>query len=273
MKNKTDVRALTECAIMVAFATVLSLIKLTELPYGGSITLASMLPVVVVSYRHGMKWGVGTALVTSLLQMLLGLNNFSYFTSWYSIVALAIFDYILAFTAYGLSGIFRKIVKKQNISLLLGAFSAALVRYVCHVISGATIWAGLSIPDSAALIYSIGYNATYMIPDTLILCLVSVYVGSVIDFRARTPVRVRADSISKLDLALAASSGGVLLGALIFDTVTVFKELQDGDGNFIVEGLSSVNWSAVGIVSGICILISIALFITLIMRSKIPLTK
>ncbi len=266
--KRTNTLALTECAVMVALATVLSLFKLAELPYSGSITLASMLPIVVVSYRHGLKWGLGTSSVASLLQMLLGLGNFSYFTTWYSILVLALCDYILAFSAYGLSGIFKRLIKKQNAALVLGAFTAAVIRFICHVISGATIWAGLSIPDTAALIYSLSYNATYMIPDTVILCLVAWYIGSVIDFRAKVPTRVKTLPVGTLDLSLALSAGFITLGALIFDTVAVFSKLQDEEGNFIIEGLRNVNWLSVGIVSLVCLLISAALMLAVYLRNK-----
>ena len=177
LMKKTNLKALTECSIMVALSAVLSIVPLFEMPYGGSITLASMLPVVMIAYRYGVREGMMTASAASLIQMLLGMKNFSYFTSWQSIVALAIFDYVLAFCAFGLSGIFKKGGRTQGVALVSGAALASVIRYICHVISGATIWAGLSIPTEAALVYSLSYNATYMIPETVILVLSSVYVA------------------------------------------------------------------------------------------------
>ena len=155
---KKNVRAMTECSIMIALSTVLSLIKLAELPYGGSVTIASMLPIAIAVFRHGGAWGFATALVNAFIQMLLGLNNFSYFTTWQSILALAIFDYVLAFAVFSLSGIFKKAIKNQGVAITLGVLLASILRYACHVISGATVWAGLSIPDEAALLYSFSYN-------------------------------------------------------------------------------------------------------------------
>ena len=86
MKRQNNLFILAECSIMVSLATVLSVFKLFEMPYGGSITLASFLPIVVVAYRHGSRAGLSSALCASLIQLLLGLKNFSYFTSWQSIV-------------------------------------------------------------------------------------------------------------------------------------------------------------------------------------------
>ena len=109
MNKKATARltVLTECSIMIALSTVLSVVKLFEMPYGGSITLASMMPIVILSYRHGTRVGLAAALVESVIQLFLGLNTFSYFTTWQSLVALALLDYLVAFLLFGLSGIFK----------------------------------------------------------------------------------------------------------------------------------------------------------------------
>ena len=93
-------RKLVESALLVAIATVLSMVKLVELPYGGSITLASMLPIVLIAYRSGILWGLGSGFVYGVIQQLLGLKNLSYFTTWQSILAIILLDYLVAFAAY-----------------------------------------------------------------------------------------------------------------------------------------------------------------------------
>ncbi len=247
---------------MIALSTVLSVLKLFEMPYGGSITLASMLPICVVAYRHGYKYGLGTALVTAVIQMLLGLKNFSYFTTPLSIVALALFDYILAFVVFGLAGIFKKAVKNQSVALLSGAAVASVLRYVCHVISGATVWAGLSIPTEAALLYSLSYNATYMVPETIIIALTAGYLGTALDFRYDIPRRVRSERMDSLSSAALIGAGFVVLGALIADTVLVFSKLQNySSGEFMILGLADVNWLAVGIITATAFLVAAALLI------------
>ena len=101
-------RKLVESAIMLAIATVLSLLKLIDLPYGGSVTVASMLPIIIISYRHNIKWGLLTGLAFGIIQQLLGLKTLSWVTTWQSILAVILLDYIIAFTVAGLGGIFRK---------------------------------------------------------------------------------------------------------------------------------------------------------------------
>ena len=154
--KQTKTKTLVECAILIAIATVLSLFKLLDLPYGGSITLGSMVPMILLSYRHGLGWGLGSGLAYGVIQQLLGLNTLSWVTTWQSILAVILLDYVVAFAVTGLGGVFRKGVKNQAAALTLGGLLACVLRYICHVISGCTVWAGLSIPTSAALIYSIG---------------------------------------------------------------------------------------------------------------------
>ena len=261
-KGQSNLKVLTECSIMIALGTVLSIVKLFEMPYGGSITLASMLPVAIIAYRHGIKYGISSALVTSLIQMLLGMKNFSYFSTWQSFVVLALFDYVIAFTVFGLSGVFRKRIKRQSVALASGAALACLMRYVCHVISGATVWAGLSIPTEAALIYSLSYNATYMIPDTIILVACSAYVASALDLTASIPTRIKSEAIKRESVYCLIAAGASALAALITDTILVFSKLQNADsGEFDITALSSVNWLAVIIVSAVCAIVSAALVI------------
>ncbi len=80
--NVSQTRKLVESSILVAIATVLSLIPLVSLPYGGSITFASMLPLIIISYRHGLGWGTASGFVYGIIQQLLGLKDLGYVTTW-----------------------------------------------------------------------------------------------------------------------------------------------------------------------------------------------
>ena len=268
-KTKSGLLTLTECSLMIALATVLSVFPLFEMPYGGSITLASFVPIVVIAYRHGAKCGLGTAAVAALIQMLLGLKNFSYFTTWESLVALAIFDYVIAFTVFGLSGIFRKPLKNQALAVVAGALFASVIRYICHVISGATIWAGLSIPTEAALLYSLSYNATYMIPETIILVLTAGYLASALDFRTKELRRLKSERLDNVSYWLVIGAGLAILAALIADTVLVFSKLQNYDsGEFMITALADVNWLTVAIISAVAVVIAAALILVAKLRAS-----
>ena len=243
--NQSKTKSLVECAIMIALATVLSMIKLAELPYGGSITIASMLPIAIIAYRRGMGWGLGSAFVYGIVQQLLGLNSLSYVTTWQSIVAVILLDYIVAFTVIGFAGIFRNKIENQALGLTLGCVFVSILRYICHVISGATVWAGLSIPTQAALSYSFIYNATYMLPECIILAVTAVYIGSVIDFREEKLKRVVKSDTKAYSPAINVVAGLVAAGAVIYDAVEVFSHLQNAEtGEFDITGLAAANWTA-----------------------------
>lgn len=263
MKNKTanSIRPLVESALFIALATVLSLIKLVDLPYGGSVTIACMLPMVLLSYRWGIKWGLGAGLVFGVLQQLLGLNTLSWVTTWQSILAVILLDYVIAYAFTGLGGIFRKTIKNQATALALGATLVCLLRYICHVISGATVWAGISIPTAAATVYSLVYNATYMLPETLITVIVACYLGSTVDFSKERPTRIAPDSVSTGKTVLSALAGLICAGVLVFDIAAIFSKLQNAEtGEFAIAQISQVNWIAVLCVTVIGALVAGALF-------------
>ncbi len=274
---------LVENALLIAVATVLSILPLAELPYGGSVTIASLFPLVLIAYRSGILWGLGSGLVFGVIQQLLGLKNLSYVTGWQSVLAVVLLDYLIAFAVIGFAGVFRSVIEKQHYALAAGAGLGCLLRYICHVISGATVWAGLSIPTQAALGYSLIYNATYMIPETIVLVVVAFYLGSVLDFRGDRPVRIpkRSNTVAN-DLPMLIA-GVISIGALIYDVATLFAHLQDADTGYFsskglkltaVEGQSSWQtfsqsfWFRMILVTGIAILAACVLMIVSRLKGK-----
>ena len=119
---KKNTLAICEAGIMIALSTVLAMLKLIDMPYGGSVTFAQMLPILIYAYRHGPRYGMGAALVASLIQLLLGLENFSYLplVTWYSVVVLGLLDYVVAKTR-------RWFAKETRVSSRLLPISARLL--------------------------------------------------------------------------------------------------------------------------------------------------
>ncbi len=250
MKNKNLALKLTESAMMISLATILSFFKLASLPYGGSITIASLLPIIIIAVRYGIPWGIFTGIVHGSLQLLLDPSALSYFSNGLSVAAVIVLDYILAFGLVGLSGVASKI-KRPTISLATGAILAGLARYLCHVVSGFTVWAGFSIPTAAALSYSFVYNATYMLPEVLVLVCAAYFVSASVDFRAQRLSPARKDD-RKLSVWRICAVGA-FVAALIYDIVAVFSNLQNGEtGEFDITGIAQVNWLLVVIVSAVC---------------------
>ena len=176
--------------IMIAMGTVLGFVKPFELPYGGAITLCSMLPVMFFSYRCGLKWGLSAGLVFSVLQLLFGLDALKGISAM-MVVGSIFLDYILAFTVLGLAGMFRGKIKNDAVAFTLGSFVSMMLRYFCSFLSGWVLWASFNetadmqgfiatfFPalgnlsgTALAVVYSLVYNGSYMIPEIILTCVV-----------------------------------------------------------------------------------------------------
>ena len=178
-------RKLCETAIMLALATALSYVSFSNLPMGGSVTLFSQVPVIIIGYRYGWKWGISTGVLYGILQMLLqGLGNFAYVKGIVAYLILILADYVLAFMALGLGGAMFTKLKNQPLALGIGAFAASLLRYICHFVSGVTIWGEYADGWKSVWAYSASYNASYMIPEAIISVVGVVLLALVLDFKA-----------------------------------------------------------------------------------------
>lgn len=178
MRNR-KVRILCECAIMVALAFAMSCIKLFQMPLGGSVTLASMLPIMLISIRHGTVIGLGTGFVYSITQLIQAIAEgdvFIYCETAGIVVLCVLFDYIIPFTALGLAGIFRdlKIVKKSELACYIGFVLAVFTRFVCHYITGVAIWGQWA--EMNKYLYSFLYNGSYLGVDLIICLAVSFFM-------------------------------------------------------------------------------------------------
>ena len=171
-KSYSKTRVLVECALMVAIGTVLANIKIFTMPNGGSVTLLSMLPFVLVSFRHGVKWGLFTGLVNGCLQMLLGFwapptPTFLYF------LGEVLLDYLVAFMALGTAEFFARPFKNRMVGVAVGTFAAGFLRFLCSFLSGVLIWGNLS-DGLPAWIYSLTYNGSYMLPEGIMTTIAVV---------------------------------------------------------------------------------------------------
>lgn len=176
---------------MIALSCVLSVITIYTLPQGGSITAFSQVPIIVLSYRHGLKWGAFSGFVLSVFQLISGVANFSYVNTVWAYIAVAMLDYLVAFTVLGLGGMFRGKIKNQAVSIGLGAGIVSVIRLVCHFLSGVTVWADYADGWQNVWIYSLAYNGSYMGVETAITVLGVVLLSAVLDFSRPNLIRKR----------------------------------------------------------------------------------
>lgn len=216
MTNKT--RRLTESAMLLAVAIVLELVSkmfIPEMPFGGQITLVSMLPVVLISYRHGVRWGLVAGFGYALIEMAIGTKTVAaafqpgYFGDEVMILnafIMCILDYLVAFTVLGLGGLFRNKCKKPATGILCGTLVALGARYVAHIASGYILfsgwaewfftqegfpaWGGQLVaelsPELLGLVYSLVYNGMYMLPELILTCVAAFFIAKVPQIAAKS---------------------------------------------------------------------------------------
>ena len=171
-------RRLVESAVMIAIGTVLSMFPFSApWAFGGGVTICSMLPLVIIAHRYGTKWGLFTAFVYSVLQLILGVSNVQFAAGYGFVLAVGVLllDYILAFTVIGLSACFNGVIKNHLVSIVVGIVFTFALRFVCHFLSGWIIW-GVITPNEMGLVaplYSLIYNGGYMLPETIITAVVA----------------------------------------------------------------------------------------------------
>lgn len=248
MTKTQKIHALAEGGLMLALATVLSLITIFPMPFGGAVTLFSMLPIAIYAYRYKTPHAIVVAVLYGLIQMLLGLKNFSYVQGFTSYFIVALFDYILAFGVLGFSGVFKKakkstaiilsgvlilitvalftisllssgdsdvlnelksrwwiialeagvvvilvavalILKKKvttsSVVIASGLALTGVLRTICHFISGVTVWSEYAA-DKTAVMYSLYYNLSYMIPEIILSVFMAAVIANLLDFDAET---------------------------------------------------------------------------------------
>ncbi|MBQ6839215.1 MAG: energy-coupled thiamine transporter ThiT [Oscillospiraceae bacterium] len=209
MKSKT--KKITESAMLLAVAIVLELVSkmfIPEMPFGGQITLVSMLPIVLISYRHGVKWGFVSGVAYALLEMAIGAKTVAaafqpgYFGDGVMLLnalIMCVLDYLVAYTVLGLGGCFRNKIENKGVSLMCGSLVALGARYLAHIASGYILFAGWAewfftqegfpawgaqlvsslSPQLLGLVYSIVYNGMYMVPEIIITAVVSLLLARI----------------------------------------------------------------------------------------------
>ena len=206
-----NTKRLTESAMLLSLAVVLETVSRMFIPpmtFGGQITLVSMLPVVLISYRYGVRWGLTAGFCHGLIEMALGAGTvtaafqpgfFGEGRMLLNALIMCLLDYLAAFTVLGLSGAFRNLVKRPGLALMLGTILALSARYMAHTASGYLLFSGWAewfftqegfpawgmmlvetlSPEMLGLAYSLTYNGMYMIPETILTAAAAVLVARV----------------------------------------------------------------------------------------------
>ena len=165
--QKWSTRMMANASLCIALAFILSFVKLYEMPQGGSVTLASMLPLLMFAYAYGVAPGLMIGFSYGLLQFVQG--------GWFVHPIQFLLDYPLAFSMLGFAGIARKL--PDRIGMLIGVLVSVLLRFSCSFLTGVFFW-GDGAGEQNVLMYSAVYNGTYLIPETAI-CLAIAMVPQI----------------------------------------------------------------------------------------------
>lgn len=175
-KTHNNARWLVESAILIAIGTVLSNPPFKiDFPLGGGLTLCSMLPLVLISWRWGCGRGLIAGLAYSLIQLVFGLDNVQYATSALMAAGIVLLDYIVPYTVLGLAGMLKGKTKDPRLGLALGIVITFVLRFLCHFITGWWIWDALWPNEFGwtAPFYSFAYNGSYMGAEIVLTCVVA----------------------------------------------------------------------------------------------------
>lgn len=157
----SKVRKMTECGVAIALAVILSFVVLWRMPQGGSVSLV-MVPLFIVSYRHGAAWGVMSGAVYSLLALMIDGAIYHPLS--------VLLDYILAFGAVGVAGFFKTDLK----GIIVGTVLGVLGRFIFSFLSGWLLFASYAPEGQNAFVYSLVYQASYLVPELVLNILVMV---------------------------------------------------------------------------------------------------
>lgn len=196
MDKKTQ--RLTISAIFIALSTVLSFLGVARLPYGGEITPLSMLPMVMLAYMFGVKWGAVCGVAYGALQAIFGAAMSAAFAGQKvaAVFGILAFDYLIAYTSLAFAGIFKGKIKNHAVAFALGTFLATLLRYIAHIVSGCIFFGSYAqwffTQESTAsfgaevlekysgggliLLYSTIYNGTYMLPEIILTTIAAALI-------------------------------------------------------------------------------------------------
>lgn len=152
---------------MISLSFVLSNLTVFKMPFGGSITLGSMVPLIIISLKHGLKYGVTSSFVYSIIQIFSGFHS-PPVKNFYSYILVIALDYILPYTFLGTASFFYN--KFRHHKVLCSSIVVTFSRYICSIISGIIIWKDSFPPATSIWKYSIIYNSVYMIPEIIITC-------------------------------------------------------------------------------------------------------
>lgn len=166
-------KKLTNTAIMIALAEVLSFFTVFQGINGGDVTIGSAVPIILIAFMYNTPWGILTSLVYTLVNMLLkGIVTTLPTEGLYTYFMMILLDYVLAFGVLGLAGWFSRKMGGGSVAMTVSAAIVVFLRFVCHYASGIILWGSYAPEGQSVWLYSLLYNGGYMLPELIITTVI-----------------------------------------------------------------------------------------------------
>lgn len=192
MSNKEKILSITSAGICIALAFVLSRLKLFEMPMGGSVTPASVLPIVVFCLAFGPVWGFGAAIVFACLQLIGG-----YLVTPFQVML----DYIFGYACLGITGFaalpadkrclisnpLKRFARAGLVKAIVFTVIAYVARWFCSVLSGVIFYAEYAPEGMNPWIYSMSYNGGFLAVDCAIAVAVMIVLFTTLKGTTKKP--------------------------------------------------------------------------------------
>ena len=260
---KLSTKTIAEIAIFGALAFALDIFQggITRglFPNGGSIGIA-MLPILVITFRRGMKAGLLSSLILSFLQLLGGIYLSA--NTWYMMIFQLLLDYILAYPLVALAGIFYKPFQnaennKQKITfLIIATIIGGLGKLTCHYLAGVIFWSS-SCPEGyfgGPLLYSLIYNGSYMLPNIIINGILLIIIGTKFNYLLKPKewgTTMNTTKLKKICLLLVGLSSTIISIILYINSFEIYKDEWGTDISFNEDYVIAILLSLVVLIYGI----------------------
>lgn len=167
-------RAMVECAMLIAAFMVLSRMKFIQMPQGGSLNPAAGLPLLLIGYRHGLKWSCISATAATLLEILLDGFYAPPAGTLTAFAACLLLDYFLAqFSVVSAAGFTCLIGRRDTLTVGVSVLASQLLHFLCVFLSGFMLWGSYAPEGMNPVWYSFSYNASYCIPQSILTTVVA----------------------------------------------------------------------------------------------------
>lgn len=170
---------------VISLCTILSFISVLKLPFGGTVTLGQSVPLIFFSFKNGAKYGAVAGILCGIIKIIFSFNVLPA-VSMRFFLSMFVLDYLLPYALIGISNIYTRFFKRKEYRILISCIIAHILKFCCFMISGALLWSQYIPYNLNIWKYSFIYNFSYMLPETIIACIITFSITNFISLKNHT---------------------------------------------------------------------------------------